>query len=50
MNFFKTFFQHETLIVGLSGLKKQKEYIQINIPQFYKKAHIPDTRKNYLLF
>ena len=49
MQFIKNFFLHENLIVGLSGLKKKKEYIKINIPESYKKTVIQNTKQNYLL-
>ena len=49
MNFFKNFFTHDNSIVGLSSLKKEKEYIKISIPETYKKTKIQNITKNYLL-
>ena len=50
MKFFKNFFVHDDLIVGLSGLKKKEEYIKITIPESYKKTFLQNTQNNYLLF
>jgi len=49
MEFIKNLFNNEDLIVGLSGLKKKKEYIKIHIPESYKKTFIQNTKQNYLL-
>ena len=49
MQFIKNFFIQENTIIGLSGLKKQKEYIEITIPQNYKKTYNVNTSQNYLL-
>ena len=49
MQFIKNLFKQEELIIGLSGLKKTKEFVKINIPNSYKKAYIPKTTNNYLL-
>lgn len=49
MNFIKSFFNHEDIIIGLSGLKKRKEYVKVTIPQNYKKTFIQNTEQNYLL-
>ena len=49
MHFVKTFFKHEDLIIGLSGLRKKEEYVKITIPESYKKTFIVNPQKNYLL-
>lgn len=49
MQFFKNFFKHDNTIIGLSGLRKQAEYIKISIPESYKKTYIQNTEQNYLL-
>lgn len=49
MNFIKNLFGHDDTIIGLSGLRKSKEYIKISIPESYKQTFIPNTEKNYLL-
>ncbi len=50
MNFIKNFFNHDNTIIGLSGLKKRKEYVKVTIPENYKKTYIPNMQQNYLLF
>ena len=50
MNLIKKFFCHDNTVVGLSGLRKQKEYVKITIPQSYKKTFITNTEQNYILF
>ena len=50
MQFIKNFFKHDSTIIGLSGLKKQKEYVKITIPETYKKTFIINPEKNYLLY
>ena len=47
-------FVHDNLgkddtIIGLSGLKKQREYIFITIPKELKTTRIQNTENNYLL-
>lgn len=47
-------FVHDNLgkdhsIIGLSGLKKQKEFVFIEIPKEFKKTCIQNTERNYLL-
>lgn len=49
MKFLKDFFNHDKIIVGLSGLRKRKEYIKVIIPKVYKQASIQNTENNYLL-
>ena len=49
MQFIRNFFLHDNAIVGLSGLKKKKEYVKINIPDTYKKTRIQNTSTNFLL-
>ncbi len=49
MQFLKNFFNHDKTIIGLSGLRKQTEYIKIIIPENYKKTYIQNTEQNYLL-
>ena len=48
MQFLKKFFKHDS-VIGLCGLKKQTQYVQINIPQSYKMGTIQNTKNNYLL-
>ncbi len=50
MQFLKNFFNHDNIIVGLSGLKKRKEYVRINIPNNYKKSSISNITYNYVLY
>ena len=50
MQFIKNFFNHDNIIIGLSGLKKQKAYVEISIPQSFKKTYVTNTTQNYLLF
>ena len=50
MKFIKNFFNHDKTIIGLCGLRKQTSYVRITIPESYKKAFIPNTNQNYLLF
>ena len=50
MNFLKKFFSHDNTIIGLSGLRKKKEYVKITVPDSYKKTFIINTEQNYLLF
>ena len=40
MNFIKNFFNHDNVIVGLSGLRKREEYVKITIPEHYKKSFV----------
>lgn len=49
MQFIKNLFNTDELIVGLSGLKKKKEYVKINIPESYKRTFVQNTKQNYLL-
>ncbi len=48
MKFIKNLFKDET-IVGLSGLRKRKEVVTVNIPETYKRTYIPNTQRNYYL-
>lgn len=50
MKFFKKFFIHDNLIIGLCGLRKKEEYLKITIPESYKKTFLQNTQNNYLLF
>ncbi len=50
MQFIKKFFSTQNTIIGLCGLKKQPEYLKINIPECYKKTFVINTDKNYLSF
>ena len=50
MQFIKNFFNHDKTIIGLSGLRKRKEYLKITIPDNYKKTYIGNFEQNYLLF
>ena len=49
MHFFKNFFNHDKTIIGLTGLKKTKEYVKITIPESYKRTFMSNTSQNYLL-
>ena len=49
MNFIKNFFNHDKTIIGLSGLRKTKEYVKITIPENYKRTFLSNTSQNYLL-
>lgn len=50
MQFLKKFFGIEdSSVIGLSGLRKRKEYVNITIPANYKNTYIPDTRNNIVL-
>lgn len=49
MNFIKKFFNHDNLIIGLSGLRKKEEYVKITIPENCKHTYIQNTEQNYLL-
>lgn len=49
MNFIKNFFNHDNLIIGLSGLRKKEEYVKITIPESYKRTFVQNTEQNYLL-
>ncbi len=50
MQFIKDFFNHDKTIIGLSGLRKNAEYVKITIPEEYKKTHKTNISQNYLLF
>ena len=50
MQFIKNFFNHEKTVVGLSGLRKRKEYLKITLPDNYKKTYVANFEQNYLLF
>ena len=49
MQFFKNFFNHDNLVIGLCGLKKTSTLAQIKIPESYKKTFIQNTSNNLLL-
>ena len=49
MKFFKILFGHDNTVIGLSGIRKKKEYVKITIPESYKKTFIGNTENNYLL-
>jgi hypothetical protein len=49
MHFIKDFFNHDKIVVGLSGLRKRQDYVSISIPEGYKKTYIQNVEKNYLL-
>ncbi len=49
MHYIKKFFNHDNLIIGLSGLRKKEEYVKITIPESYKKTYVQNTEQNYLL-
>ena len=49
MQFIKKFFNHDKIIIGLSGFRKTEEYVKVTIPESYKKTHLVNTEQNYLL-
>ena len=49
MQFIKNFFNHDKTVIGLTGLRKQAEYVKITIPESYKKTFIQNTEQNFLL-
>ena len=49
MQFLKNFFNHDNVIIGLNGIRKQKDYIKISIPENLKKTHLTNICANYLL-
>ena len=49
MQFIKNFFNHDDVIIGLSGLRKKKEYIKVTIPSSYKHTRPTNYSQNYLL-
>ena len=49
MQFIKNFFNHDKTIIGLSGIRKQPNYIKVTIPDSYKKTNLTNTKLNYLL-
>lgn len=48
MQFLKNFFKHDS-VIGLCGLKKKTEYVYVHVPKEFKKTHISNTERNYLL-
>lgn len=50
MQFLKNIFNHDDIIIGLSGLRKRNEYIKITIPKSFKKTRLTNLEQNYLLF
>ena len=48
MQFIKNLFKDET-VIGLSGIRKQREFVRVTIPDSYKKTYIANTQKNYFL-
>ena len=49
MQFLKNFFNHDKTIIGLSGLKKTKEYVKITVPESYKRTFVTNTTNNFIL-
>lgn len=50
MLFLKDLFKKDDLIIGLSGLKKEKTAVNFKIPETYKNTYITNTSNNYILF
>ena len=50
MQFIKNFFDTDRFVVGLTGIRKQTEYIKITVPEHFKKTYMPNIETNYLLF
>ena len=48
-NFVHDNFGKDNSVIGLSGLKKQTEYVFVAIPKEFKKTCIQDIENNYLL-
>ena len=48
-NFVHDNFGKDNSVIGLSGLKKQTEYVFVTIPKEFKKTCIQDIENNYLL-
>ena len=48
MNFIKNFFSHDKAVIGLSGIRKKREYVIITVPEGYKKTYIPNIAENYM--
>ena len=48
MQFIKELFKDDT-VIGLSGLRKQREFVKITIPESYKKTYLTTVHNNYLL-
>jgi hypothetical protein len=47
-------FVHDNLgkdntIIGLTGLKRQNEYLYVDVPKEFRKTYIQNTENNYLL-
>ena len=47
-------FVHDNLgkdntIIGLTGLKRQNEYLYVDVPKEFRKTYIQNTESNYLL-
>ena len=49
MQFLKNFFNHDSIIIGLCGIRKTKEYVKITIPENYKKTFLYTSQENYRL-
>ena len=49
MQFLKNFFNHDKTIIGLSGLKKTKEYVKFTLPESYKRTFVTNTTNNFIL-
>ena len=52
MQIFKTLSEKlfkDTSVVGLSGLRKNREYVKVTIPEDYKRTFVTNTERNYLL-
>ena len=48
MQFIKKFFRND-MVIGLCGLRKKREFVKINIPEYYKRTRLSDCSENYLL-
>ena len=48
MQFIKNLFKDDS-VIGLSGLRKKREFAKVYIPESYKRTFIPDTEKNIFL-
>ena len=50
MQFIKNFFNHDKIIVGLTGLRKRKEFVKVTMPEFYKKTRVNTFNSQHYLF
>ena len=49
-SYFQDNFGKDNSVIGLSGLKKQTEYVFVTVPKEFKKTYVQKVENNYLLF